>query len=151
MKLTIKGKEYGMHFGIGASEMAAEVFQEDVNDIFFNSVLIDLKTRKPLSVSNELVFGAVINWCDENEVKAEFTYTNFRNMYNDLDMKTRGEILELYNKSMHNGRVVSEIFDEILATYEESNKNEEEPKKKVTRSKKSSVTSSSGEGMTIVE
>lgn len=150
MKLTIKGKEYGMHFGIGASEMAAEVFGQDPNDIFFNSLMVD-KDLKPISPSTEIVFGAIINWCEENGETVDFTYTNFRNAYNDLSLDKRGELLKLYQSSMHNGRVVSEIFEEILATYEQANKKEEEPKKKVTRTKKSSGTSSNGADMTIVE
>jgi hypothetical protein len=155
MKLTIKGKEYGLHFGIGAAEIAADVLSTeekpiDANDVFFNSVLIDLQTGGQQGVSLALLFGAVLNWCDENDVKYEGTFSNFRNAYNEFSPEYQKEILAEYRKAYHGGKLVGEIFDELLKSYE-TNKPTESSKKKVTRSKKSSETSSSGASMTIVE
>lgn len=155
MKLTIKGKEYGLHFGIGAAEIAADVLSTeenpiDANDVFFGSLIANLETGEQMRVSLPLLFGAVLNWCDENDVKYEATFNNFRNAYNEFTPEYQKEILAEYRKSYHGGKIVGEIFDELLKSYE-TNKKEEPSKKKVTRSKKSSETSSNGVDMTIVK
>lgn len=153
MKLTIKGKEYGLHFGLGAMEMAADIFERDPGDIFANSIVLADDTLDKMDISKEFVFGALLNWCDENDVKYEGTYTNFRNVFNELTPDVKKELLSIYRKSIHNGRVVEDIFDEIIATYQLSAKEDEgkNNKKKVTRTRKSSKTSSDGGNMTIVE
>lgn len=153
MKLTIKGKEYGLHFGLGAMEMSADIFERDPGEVFANSIVLADDTMDKMDISKEFVFGALLNWCDENDVKYEGTYGNFRNAFNDLTADVKKELLALYRKSIHNGRVVEDIFDEIIATYQLSAKEDDgkDSKKKVTRTRKSSKTSSDGGNMTIVE
>ena len=151
MKLKIKGKDYGLHFGIGATEIAANVFEKEEDEIFFNSILIDLETKEQLGVSRELVFGAVANWCEENDEELGFSYRNFLNAFNELSPDAHKEILSVYKKAYHNGRVVEEIFAELLAAFEKDEKEDDKPKKKPVRSRKSSKTASSGGELTIVK
>src|SRR5690606_2383158 len=151
MKLKIKGKEYGLHFGIGATEIASSVFEKEEDEIFFNSILIDLETKEQLGVSRELVFGAVANWCEENDEELGFSYRNFLNAFNELSPDAHKEILSVYKKAYHNGRVVEEIFAELLAAFEKDEKEDDKPKKKPVRSRKSSKTASSGGELTIVK
>lgn len=151
MKLKIKGKEYGMHFGIGATEIASGVFEKDEDDIFFNSVLINMETKEQIGVSRELVFGAIVNWCEENDVEVEFSFRNFLNAFNEISPEVHKEILSAYKKAYHNGRVVEEIFAELLAAFEKDGNEEEKPKKKPARSRKSSKTASDGADLTIVK
>ena len=141
-----------MHFGIGATEIAAGVFEKDEDDIFFNSVLINLETKEQLGVSRELVFGSIVNWCEENDEEVGFSYRNFLNAFNELSPELHKEILSVYKKAYHNGRVVEEIFSELLAAFEPEKKDEGvATKKKPVRSRKSSKTASSGADLTIVK
>lgn len=144
MKLKIKSKEYGLHWGLGAIKSGAEVFGINEDALFLDSIIREYeyndkgeveKVGKDLRVRPELVFGALLNWCDENDEKYDGNVTNFYNAYNDADQLA---ILEDYKKSKYNGKVVDEIFNEMLAKFPKIES--DEPKKKAT-SKRQSKTS----------
>lgn len=133
MKITIKGKEYGLHWGLGAIECASEIYEIPENTLFLESISRDYDIEdneiksigKEYGVIKEVVLGAIVNWCDENDVKVDFTPKNFTNAFNELTVDDRNTLLIEYKKSIYNGRVVEEIFDEILSKHvvkEDTNK-----------------------------
>lgn len=144
MKITIKGKEYGLHWGLGAFESAGEVYDMDCNTLFLEAIAREYEYNedggiksigKEIGIHKEAVLGAVINWCDENDVKFDFTVKNFTNAFNDFTPELRKEILEDFKKSIYNGRIVEEIYNEIISQYNTSTETKEVKKKARTTKK----------------
>ena len=143
MKIEIKGKEYGLHWGLGAIELASDVTEKSKDELFYNSLLVNGE-MKATAVSHEVMFGALLNWCDENDIKYEGTYRNFVNAYNDLGKDRHLEIVEEYKKSNYVSATVEEIFEEILSKIPKSDSEGANAKKKVTTNKSSKTASSGG-------
>ena len=144
MKIEIKGKEYGLHWGLGAIELASDVTEKTKDELFYNSLLVNSE-MKVTAVSHEVMFGALLNWCEENDQKYDGTYINFVNAYNDLGKERHLEIVEIYKKSNYVSATVEEIFDEILAKIPPVETVEDNGiKKKKATTSKSSKTASSG-------
>lgn len=144
MKITIKGKEYGLHWGLGAFESAGQVYDMDANFLFLEAIARDYEHNedgsiksigKEIGINKEIVLGGVINWCEENDVKFDFTVKNFTNAFNDFSKELRKEILEDFKKSIYNGEVVEDIYNEIISKYN-TNTETTEPKKKARTTKK---------------
>lgn len=141
MKLTIKGKEYGTHWGLGAFESASDIYGINENDLFLDSILREVvrddegaitSVGEEFGVSKQALLGAVVNWCDENNETVEFTPKQFTNFYNDLTQADRDGILVEFKKSIYNGKTVESIFDDILKLYSATS---EEVEAKVVKKK----------------
>lgn len=144
MKIKIKGKEYGLHWGLGAIECASEVYKIDGNLLFLHAIDRDdeynddgeiIKLGAERDINKEIVLGAILNWCEENEVKVDFSVKNFTNAYNDFDQETRDELKRLFKKSIQNGKVVEDIYNDIIAKLEASAKGSGTKKKGRTTNK----------------
>lgn len=147
MQVTINDKSYGLHWGLGAFEIASEIFDFSADFIFNNAVIYEQKDGEinfdnPLMVANQAVFGAIINYCEQNDEKLDLTYAKFRNAYNDFDLELQKEILEDFKKSKYVGHVVSDLLDEAMAKLSGDKKSDvSEPlKKNKATSRKSSKT-----------
>lgn len=142
MQITIKDKQYGLHWGFGAVLIASEVLEKDADSIFFNSIFFSLDDKgeldlnKPVSVSSDILFGAITNWCLDNEVSQDFTYHQFINAFNEFDENFQEIIAKDYYASKYKGKVVESIFNEMIAKSTDDNSAKEPvKKKKVTSSK----------------
>lgn len=145
MQVTIKNKEYGLHWGLGAFEIASEVFEIPADVLFMDSLMYKLKDdvdeidyEKPLRVREQVIFGAIVNHCEENDIAVDFTYSQFRNAYNEFDEETHTKLISEFKKSKYVGKVVSELLDEAMSKMAEPKK--DDVKKKKVTSRRSSKT-----------
>lgn len=152
MKLNIKSKEYGLHWGLECFKIASEIFSISRDVLFSDSIYREYEFNddgsiksvgKDIRVREEVIFGALINWCNENNEKFEATPSNFVNAYNDFTKEQQQEILESFKKSMYVGEVVEDIFKELLSKIPK--KEEAETVKKKASTRKSLKIVSNGE------
>ena len=120
MQVIIKDKEYGLHWGLGAVEISAEIFDLNPDTLLFNSIIFEIENEevnfnKPVMVDNRLVFGAILNYCDQNDITFDLTYTKFRNAYNDFDLEVHEQLVNDFKKSKYVGKIVEELLNEAIA------------------------------------
>lgn len=146
--MKLREKEYGLHFGLGAFEIASEIFDVNADLLFSDSMLYKMVDEKPdyknpVMVRKEVVFGALVNWCEDQNEKLEITYSQFRNEYNDFTEEQHKEIVNQFKKSKYVGKIVEELLEEVLAKMTEPS--EPTQKKKKATLKVSSKTALDGE------
>lgn len=143
MKLEIKGKEYGFCWGLGAFEIASEIFEVNADSFLYDSLFYTVTDDKvdyknPIRVRQETVFSSIVNWCEDNEEKVQFTYKQFVNVYNNLSSEQHLQLVSEFKKSIYLGKLVEELLNEALAKITEPTP-KEPVKKKQTRTSKQSL------------
>lgn len=106
MTISIKGKEYPYHFGMGAIELYCNAMDCDIEGLS----MIDSATSRIGNVRaiTTLILSAVQNGCEINRVPFDVSYREMQVVLDEMDQPDFNDIMENFAKSKYLGKTMSE-------------------------------------------
>lgn len=150
MLLTIKGKEYGLEWGMLAFENLEDELDKSGAEII--GVIIDEISRGRDKTLRKLSFEAIKLWCRVNNESCDLTEFDYAHW---LDREQEGSesvkyISDSFHESWYQGKQISKWIEDVINLFMQSQEPVKEGEKKVTAKKKptpgrkSSKTATSG-------
>lgn len=124
MKLTVKNKEYGLSWGMGAWELVCDKLGCDMFAIELGVLTNDQKYL------NHMAYAAIRNWCkineDDEDAEPDFSYRVFLDWMDNAPQEIADKIADSFMKSMFKGRTMEAHFNLLLERYAASTGNDGE-------------------------
>lgn len=112
MKITIKDREYGLSWGLGAIELYCDRMNCDIDDL--ELAIGSSKSIDRTKAICNLTICAMQNWAELHEIEFNISYREFQEWLNIQPQDTANNIIEDWKKSMYFGKTIGEhLFGEI--------------------------------------
>lgn len=108
MKLTINGKEYGLHWGLGAIEIYCDTMNCDIDGL--DKAIISERVIDKLKAINNLTLAAIQNWCELKEIDFDLTYRGFQSWLSEQSQSIADNIIADWKQSNIAGKTVAEYY-----------------------------------------
>lgn len=130
MKLEVLGNNVNLVWGLGCFEISANLLNVDtVEEVMF---LVGNTANM-----SRVAYAALQNGAEIEGSSLNFNVRQFQNWLNEQPEQVGVDIVEDFMKSVYQGRIMKDRYDDIIASLQSDDDVKPEPKKKVTRARKS--------------